>query len=367
MSLLANGGCKYSLKQYRLSEIRQKVEELALSIRCSRVSAQHDLITSPQSFDSTLCPSSNVSILKNMSLFASSAGSDLCYCKQCKKDAMREITENESFENDFRIRTPPVQYSKEIYPEYSELSSRSKYLHASPRFSEANLQSFEMCYRLNEFLAQLELEEFSNLFRENRINYDDLKLLSKEDLAELKIPVGPRNRILHALGKITSTDIKNEIETVLQPIHTNRDSITSSQPDSISLTSNSRRTVSPSPVQETSRGKLKGEVESFIWELQSMYKRRRKESREASKSLDMDHSTTIDASTGRSSKYSTVASMLKDVCSHQEEMMRVIQFNHKEIQSLRKNSPVPTSKPTTPKLVRNISVSRKRSRIPVSK
>ena len=46
-------------------------------------------------------------------------------------------------------------------------------------------------------LSNLNLEKLYNIFISNYISFNDLFLLTKEDFAEMKIPIGPRNRILH--------------------------------------------------------------------------------------------------------------------------------------------------------------------------
>ena len=46
-------------------------------------------------------------------------------------------------------------------------------------------------------LSNLNLENLYNIFVENYISFNDLFLLTKGDFAEMKIPIGPRNRILH--------------------------------------------------------------------------------------------------------------------------------------------------------------------------
>ena len=49
---------------------------------------------------------------------------------------------------------------------------------------------------LLKLLKNLDLEEYTNTFLENKINFNDLVLLTKEDLLELNIKLGPRNRII---------------------------------------------------------------------------------------------------------------------------------------------------------------------------
>ena len=50
--------------------------------------------------------------------------------------------------------------------------------------------------KLEIFLRKLGLENYLYVFKANQISGKDLALLSKEDLVDMKIPIGPRNRIL---------------------------------------------------------------------------------------------------------------------------------------------------------------------------
>ena len=55
--------------------------------------------------------------------------------------------------------------------------------------------------KLIYILHNLELEELIDIFEKNYIFFDDLFLLSKEDFVEMKIPIGPRNRIINFIEK----------------------------------------------------------------------------------------------------------------------------------------------------------------------
>ena len=50
-------------------------------------------------------------------------------------------------------------------------------------------------------LTSLELNELIKIFEQNFIYFDDLFLLTKEDFIEMKIPIGPRNRIINFMEK----------------------------------------------------------------------------------------------------------------------------------------------------------------------
>ncbi|CAG9319888.1 unnamed protein product [Blepharisma stoltei] len=55
--------------------------------------------------------------------------------------------------------------------------------------------------KMTQFLKSLDLEKFQEVFQKQMVTFHDLKFLTREDLADMKIPIGPRNRILRALGK----------------------------------------------------------------------------------------------------------------------------------------------------------------------
>ena len=55
--------------------------------------------------------------------------------------------------------------------------------------------------KLSFILNNLELSELIEVFKKNFIFFDDLFLLSKDDFVEMKIPIGPRNRILNFIEK----------------------------------------------------------------------------------------------------------------------------------------------------------------------
>jgi hypothetical protein len=50
--------------------------------------------------------------------------------------------------------------------------------------------------KLEILMEALDFKEYGDIFLKNKVKFDDLFILTKEDLNELKIPLGPRNRIL---------------------------------------------------------------------------------------------------------------------------------------------------------------------------
>jgi hypothetical protein len=52
---------------------------------------------------------------------------------------------------------------------------------------------------LSRLLRSLGLQDYEALFQEHQITQEDLPLLTRDDLSDMGIPIGPRNRILNAL------------------------------------------------------------------------------------------------------------------------------------------------------------------------
>ena len=59
-------------------------------------------------------------------------------------------------------------------------------------------------------LLNLGLENLFSKFKDNCITFNDLKFLTKEDFIEMKIPIGPRNRIIHFIQELQK--VKNNLD-----------------------------------------------------------------------------------------------------------------------------------------------------------
>ena len=55
-------------------------------------------------------------------------------------------------------------------------------------------------------LINLGLENLYSKFKDNFITYNDLKFLTKDDFIEMKIPIGPRNRIIHFIKEFNKIE-----------------------------------------------------------------------------------------------------------------------------------------------------------------
>ena len=85
--------------------------------------------------------------------------------------------------------------------------------------------------KLDFTLSNLELNELKKVFEDNYIYFDDLFLLTKEDFVEMKIPIGPRNRLLNFIKKYKNYaknfDL-NELSTFMNKF---KESINSNEPN----------------------------------------------------------------------------------------------------------------------------------------
>ena len=61
-------------------------------------------------------------------------------------------------------------------------------------------------------LTNLGLEELFCKFKDNFIRYNDLKFLTKDDFIEMKIPIGPRNRIIHFIQELKKNGTSMDFE-----------------------------------------------------------------------------------------------------------------------------------------------------------
>ena len=63
-------------------------------------------------------------------------------------------------------------------------------------------------------LTNLGLEDLFLKFKDNRITYNDLQFLTKEDFIEMKIPIGPRNRIIHFIQEMKRNKLPLDFESL---------------------------------------------------------------------------------------------------------------------------------------------------------
>lgn len=79
---------------------------------------------------------------------------------------------------------------------------------------------------LEEFLISNGFQSFLVVFQDNQISYEDLKYLTKQDLNDMKIPVGPRNRFIKFMeGQGDENYTATRPETFLDKSRAKKDTI----------------------------------------------------------------------------------------------------------------------------------------------
>src|SRR5690242_17756993 len=78
---------------------------------------------------------------------------------------------------------------------------------------------------IGDWLRSLDLQRYEPTFRDNEIDFRDVPNLTKEDLEELGIPLGPRRRLLKAIEALSGNSVGHELKhpTGVQPALEPRD------------------------------------------------------------------------------------------------------------------------------------------------
>ena len=123
-----------------------------------------------------------------------------------------------NLENDFLINENESSFPKPE-PTPIKIDKSTKYINISKNFEINNKTSDNERkigdIKLITFLHNLNLDYLLNNFKNNYVNFRDLFLLTKEDFIEMKIPIGPRNKIIHFI-ELYKKSMKNyEINDVL--------------------------------------------------------------------------------------------------------------------------------------------------------
>ena len=74
-------------------------------------------------------------------------------------------------------------------------------------------------------LTNLGLENLYIKFKDNFITYNDLNFLTKDDFIEMKIPIGPRNRIIHFIRELKKNGMNINFDELRNFIHKYKESI----------------------------------------------------------------------------------------------------------------------------------------------
>ena len=123
------------------------------------------------------------------------------------------ITKNKSYNNFNRVK----------------INNNCEKISQSKSNSNRNKNSADV--KLNFTLSNLELNELKNVFEDNYIFFEDLFLLTKEDFIEMKIPIGPRNRLLNFIKKYKNYAKTFDLNELSSFMNKYKDSINSNEID----------------------------------------------------------------------------------------------------------------------------------------
>jgi len=99
-----------------------------------------------------------------------------------------------------------------------KIDKTTKYINISKNFDihnkTFNNDENKADIRLITFLHNLNLDYLTNTFKNNYVNFQDLFLLNKDDLIEMKIPIGPRNKLIYYIEQYKKTMKNYDMEDI---------------------------------------------------------------------------------------------------------------------------------------------------------
>lgn len=161
---------------------------------------------------------------------------------------------------------------------------------------------------IEEFLSANGFENYITFFKENQLTLKDLPYLTKEDLIDMKIPIGPRNRLIKI---IEGMENKDEARSNYEP--TRRENVSQSE-------------ISPK------RAVIRDEVDKFMSELSQFSKRSEPRIRASSRDQSLE---SFDSDLNSQRLFDNVFCLLKDISNKQNIMIHAIKENQKAIKVLR--------------------------------
>lgn len=158
------------------------------------------------------------------------------------------------------------------------------------------------------FLSANGFERYVNYFTESQITLADLPYLTKEDFNDMKMPIGPRNRLIKLIEDL---NIKDEVKSNYEL---------------------SRRENTSNYEPSTMRSGLRDEVDKFMTELSQFSKRSEQKVRPSSRDQSLE---SFDSEIGNRGVCESILSLLRDISEKQNVMMKAIEENQKAISTLR--------------------------------
>jgi len=228
---------------------------------------------------------------------------DVSFIKHAKKVSLVPNISQETIQ---------AQYEHE---DYADSSVKTVAFIPSPKFKDCFEKGFDRNFeRVREFMYGIGCEEFFDLFQANQISYDDLSFLTKDDLIDMGLPIGPRNRILRALQALSkdSTTPDPPPSKLSTPVHRSKNN------------PNILKTPPKNKIQEVkspSQYNLRYEVDVFMKELSGLKINRRQEP-----SSPTPYSPSPVTSTDQES-LQKLTHLFKDIAEKQNMLMKAIQQN----------------------------------------
>ena len=208
---------------------------------------------------------------------------------------------------------------------YADSSVKTVEFRSSPQFNytfEKGNENHDV--RVKEFMCSIGCEEFIELFQANQIQYEDLEYLDKDDLIDMGLPIGPRNRILRASQALDKESLPSDSQPMksFTPILHSKN-IQNAQNIIIKTPSKSKIQHPESP---TEYNYLRYEVDNFMKEL-SMLKTNRHKVSLPSQCLPLSpYSPPVVPKFGQDSMYK-LNILFKDIAEKQSILLKDIQQN----------------------------------------
>ncbi|OMJ80221.1 hypothetical protein SteCoe_19586 [Stentor coeruleus] len=161
---------------------------------------------------------------------------------------------------------------------------------------------------IEDFLLANGFERYVNYFTESQITLADLPYLTKEDFNDMKMPIGPRNRLMKLIENL---NIKDEVKSNYEL---------------------SRREIASNYEPSTMRSGLRDEVDKFMTELSQFSKRSEQKVRPSSRDQSLE---SFDSEIGSRGICESILSLLRDISEKQNIMMKSIEENQKAISTLK--------------------------------
>ena len=131
---------------------------------------------------------------------------------------------------------------------------------------------------IEDFLLENGLEKYVELFQDNQITLQDLPMLTKEDLIDMKMPIVSRNRLLKIIENMN----------------------------------NSKREIISNYESSPKRSILKDEVDKFMNELSQFSKRSDHKLRPSSREQSLE--TSFETESNSQKIYDNIIILLRDIC-----------------------------------------------------